>query len=255
MKAFIFPQFNMEMTNDSGSLEGPHSNEWWDQWLIEAQKFYLYNADIAEQTGAEMLLLPGPVYHVFQGEEGFEDPSYITIFDQKMSELIGEVREHYSGLIAINGAQSSLYNFPGQADFVVITPFDMGTDLNVSSNASVAEIKRAFESLLDKKAKLLFTTYNKPVLVQITYPSIDDAVSGIIGDSPWDVNDPSTIVDLIEQANIYEGFFQAILDRPWIAGTFDYTYHFFDLPEDETPSIRAKPAEMVISKYYHAFEE
>ncbi len=255
MKVFIFPQFNMEMTSGEENLEGAHSNEWWDQWFAEAEKFYLYHADIAEQTGAEMLLLPGPIYHVFTGEEGFEDSSYIKTFDQKMTELIGEVRQHYSGLIAINGAQSSLYSFPGLADYVVITPFDMGTDLSVSSDASVAEIKRAFENVLDKKAKLLFTKYNKPVLVQITYPSVDGAANGADGDSPWDVNDSSTKLDVIEQANIYEGFFQAVLDRPWIAGVFDYSYHFFDLPEDESPSIRAKPAEMVVSKYYHAFEQ
>jgi len=93
------------------------------------------------------------------------------------------------------------------------------------------------------------------VLVQITYPSVDGAATGTIGDSPWDANNPSTKLDVIEQANIYEGFFQAVVDRPWIAGTFDYSYHYFDLPEDESPSIRAKPAEMVLSKYYSAFEQ
>lgn len=255
MKAFILPQFNMEMTTGGETVGGAHSNEWWDQWLIEAQKFYLYNAEIAEQTGADMLLLPGPVFQTFPGKEGFENSSYISVFDQKMMDLIGEVREQYSGLILISGAQSSLYEFPGLADLIIITPFDMGTDLNVSSNASVQQIKSAFENILDKKAHAIFEKYNKPVLVQITYPSVDGAATGTIGDSPWDANNPSTKLDVIEQANIYEGFFQAVVDRPWIAGTFDYSYHYFDLPEDESPSIRAKPAEMVLSKYYSAFEQ
>ncbi|MGV8025257.1 MAG: carbohydrate-binding module family 20 domain-containing protein [Anaerolineaceae bacterium] len=255
MKVFILPQFNMEMTAGGETIGEAHSNEWWDQWLLEAEKFYLYNAKIAEQTGAEMLLLPGPVFQAFPGKSGFEDGSYISVFDQKMMDLIGEVREQYSGLILISGAQSSLYDFPGLADYVIITPFDMGTDLNVSSNASVQQIKSAFERILDKKASPIFEKYNKPVLVQITYPSVDGAADGALGDAPWDVNDPSTVVDVIEQANIYEGFFQAVLDRPWIAGTFDYSYHYFDLSEDETPSIRAKPAEAVVSKYYRAFEQ
>lgn len=255
MKVFILPQFNMEMTTGGEELEGSHSNEWWDQWLKEAEKFYMFNAKVAEQTGAEILLLPGPIFQTFPGKSGFEDSSYIPTFDQRMMDLINEVREQYSGLIAVSGAQSSLYEFPGLADYIVITPFDLGTDLNVSSNATVQQIKSAFANVLDKKANPIFEKYGKPLLVQITYPSVDGAAGGAVGDDPWFVNDPSTVLDVVEQANIYEAFFQAVLDRPWIAGTFDYTYHYFNLPEDETPSIRAKPAEAVISKYYQEFEQ
>jgi hypothetical protein len=255
LKVFIEPQFNMEMTPGGEMLGGPQSNEWWDKWLEEAEKLYLYNAEIAQRTGAEMLLLPGPVFHVFPSEYGFEDPSYISVFDQKMMDLIGKVRQHYSGLLLVNGAQYSLYDFPSLADYVVITAFDWGMKLNVSSDASVQEIKRALENTLDRYARPMSEKYNKPVIVQLTYSSVDGAANGVRGDSLLAADDPTTVLDLIEQANIYEAFFQAIIDRPWVGGMFDYSYHLLDLPEDEGESIRAKPAEAVLSKYYHAFEQ
>ncbi|MDO9066815.1 MAG: carbohydrate-binding module family 20 domain-containing protein, partial [Chloroflexota bacterium] len=146
MKVFIFPQFNMEMTPGGERVWGTHPNEWWDRWLEEAEKFYLYNAEIAQRTGAEMLLLPGPVFQAFQGEWAFEDPSYISVFDQKMMDLIGKVRQHYSGLLVVSGSYYSLYDFPSLADYVDISPFDMGVKFDVSSEASVQEIKRALEN-------------------------------------------------------------------------------------------------------------
>lgn len=243
------------MTPGGERVMGTHSNEWWDKWFEEAEKLYLYNAEIAQRTGAEMLLLPGPVFQAFQGEGSFEDPSYISVFDQKMMDLIGKVRQHYSGLLLVSGAHFSLYDFPSLADYVFITAFDMGVKLDVSSSASVQEIKRALENVLDRYARPMFDKYNKPVIVQLTYDSVDGAANGVFGDAPWDADDPTTVLDVIEQANIYEAFFQAIIDRPWVAGTFDYMYHFFDVPEDETASIRAKPAEAVLSKYYRAFEQ
>ncbi|MCE5208117.1 MAG: hypothetical protein LLG42_07375 [Chloroflexi bacterium] len=254
MKVFILPQFNMEMTTDGNDLWGAHSNVWWDQWLEEAEKFYLYNAKVAEQTGAEMLLLPGPGFQTFLGEEGFEDTAYISTFDQKMQELIGKVKEQYSGSLVVSAAHYSLYDFPGLADYVLITPFDMGVTLNVSRNASVQEIEQALGKKFDQYAKPLSDKYQKPVIVQFTYDSVDNSANGGTGDAPWDADDPASVVDVIEQANIMEAFFQVIVDRSWVGGTIDYTYHYYDLPEDETASIRAKPAEDVLSKYYYEFK-
>lgn len=243
------------MTPGGEKVLEAQSNEWWDKWFEEAEKFYLYNAEIAQRTGAEMLLLPGPIFHVFPSENGFKDPSFISVFDQKMMDLIGKVRQHYSGLLLVSGAKYALYDFPGLADYVVINAFDWGMKLNVSSDASVQEIKRALEGKLDRYARPIFDKYNKPVIVQLTYDSVDGTANGGFGDAPWDADDPTTVLDVIEQANIYEAFFQAIIDRPWVAGSFDYMYHFSDIPEDETASIRAKPAEAVLSKYYRAFEQ
>jgi len=253
MKAFILPQFNMEMTPNGSKIWEAHSNEWWDKWFEEAEKLYMYHAEIAQRTGAEMLLLPGPEFHVFPGEWQFEDPLYVDVFDQKMQELIGRVRQRYGGLLVGDGTKL-IYDFPALFNFTRITSFDWGMNLNVSSDASVQEIKMALEKVLDDQAKPIFERYNKPLIVQLAYASVDNAVSGVYGEAPSEPDDPSTILDLTEQANIYEAFFQAILNRSWVKGLYDFSYSFSDLPYDEGPSIRAKPAEAVVSKYYYVFD-
>jgi hypothetical protein len=253
MKAFILPQFNMEMTSNGSKIWEAHSNEWWDKWFEEAEKLYMYHAKIAQQTSAEMLLLPGPGFHIFPGEWQFEDPLYVNVFDQKMQNLIEKVRQHYNGLLVGDGTKL-VYDFPSLLDFTRITSFDWGMKLNVSSNASVQEIKQALEKVLDNQAKPIFERYDKPVIIQLAYASVDNAVSGAYGEVPSEPDDPSTILDLTEQANIYEAFFQAILNRSWVAGLYDFSYSFIDLPYDEGPSIRAKPAETVVSKYYYLFD-
>ncbi|MEE9197968.1 MAG: carboxypeptidase regulatory-like domain-containing protein, partial [bacterium] len=64
LKAFIVPQFNMELTPGGDALFTAHNNSGWAAWLDQARRLYLYNAVVAEQAGAEMRLLPGPTFHV-----------------------------------------------------------------------------------------------------------------------------------------------------------------------------------------------
>ena len=253
MNAFIVPQFNMEMTPNGSDLWGTHSNAWWDRWFEEAEKLYMYHAEIAQKCNAEMLLLPGPGYHVFPQESQFADASYVSTFDQKMQALIGKLRQRYSGLLMVNGS-SLLYNFPRLADYIGITSFDWGSALSVSSNASVQELKTAFEDKLDSKVKPMFVKYRKPVIIyQFAYSSVDGAANGDGGVSAFSSDDSSKALDLTEQANIYEAFFQAIMGRSWVRGLFPFGYEYIDLPEDKDYSIRAKPAEAVLSKYYRAY--
>lgn len=266
LKVMIEPQFNMEMTPGQTTVDEfghtsvaemggqAFSNEWLDRWLEEAERLYLYNAEIAQRTGAEILLLPGPIFHVFLSEWSFADPSYVRIFDQKMMDLIGKVRQHYSGLLVVNGNSPDLYEFPSMADYVVITSGDLGK-LNVSPDASVQEIELAWEDGLDKYARPSYEAYDKPVLMGLGYESVDGSVNGASGEWGPFPDDPTTVLDLIEQANIYEAFFQAIMDRPWVGGEFDYMYHYYDMQLDETASVRGKPAEAVVRKYFGTFEQ
>ena len=229
MKAFIVPQFNMEMTPEE--MAGPYSDEWWDKWLLEAEKFYMYNAKIAERAGAEMLLLPGYIFHVFPTRDEFENPLYMNTFDQKMKELIWKVRQNYSGLLVASGS-TRLYDFSELLDFVGTTSYGFGAP-SFSPSASVQEIKTEMEIILDSKVLPIFSRYGKPIIIyQFAFSS----------------------VDLVEQANVYEAFFQAITDRPWVGGFFDFGYSYVELPLDETSSIRSKPAEAVLGKYYRAFK-
>lgn len=260
LKAIVYPQFNMEVTPGGWDVFGAHPNEWWDRWLEEAEKLYLYNAEIAERTGAEMLLLPGFGFRVFPREWQFEDPLYVTVFDQKMQDLIGKVRQRYGGLLVADVGwwfewfEFQPYDFPDLLDFALITSGEWGTDLGVSPDASVQEIRVALENVLDDHARPIFERYDKPVIVQLSYGSVDNTVGGAIGDAPWGPDDPSTVLDLMEQANIYEAFFQAIMDRPWVGGLYDFGYDFSGFPVDESLSIRAKPAEAVVSKYYRVIQ-
>ena len=102
--------------------------------------------------------------------------------------------------------------------------------------------------------KPMFVKYRKPVIIyQLAYSSVDGAANGDGGVSAFSSDDSSKALDLTEQANIYEAFFQAIMGRSWVRGLFPFGYEYIDLPEDKDYSIRAKPAEAVLSKYYRAY--
>ncbi|GEM_PF-6735713 len=63
------------------------------------------------------------------------------------------------------------------------------------------------------------------------------------------------MLDLEEQARIYEAVFRSIAEREWIVGFLPFGYSYITLPESKDETIRGKPAELVLSEYYQAFRE
>ena len=55
------------------------------------------------------------------------------------------------------------------------------------------------------------------------------------------------------QAAELEGLFQALITRPWIAGTMTWSYTHTDAIDGDADGLRGRLAEAVLAKYYGTY--
>jgi hypothetical protein len=171
LDVFFAPQFNMEMSR--GGMDGlcceSQTDEWWDAWRDSAERFWLWNAKVASETGAEMLLLPGFVFHVFPQSGLFESDDSYRAFDRSMIDLVDRVREIYDGKVLISGGLLDT-ELPGHADLIGVTTFDTGRP-NLPPTATVDEWKAGYEKHLQNVADPIWERWGKPVFFYTINPS------------------------------------------------------------------------------------
>ena len=86
MNVFLAPQQNPEVL--PGWNDAPLNvwdQGWWEAWLIEAERQWMWNAIVAEDIGAEMLMLPGPVFHVFATAAQFDGDPFQDSLDDSIA--------------------------------------------------------------------------------------------------------------------------------------------------------------------------
>lgn len=238
LKVFLAPQFNMEMgAGGFEALSGVKSAEWWNTWTTEAERLWLWNATVAEEIGAEALMLPGYVFHVFSDEWAYDPPEYIEEFDTSIAQLVGKVRQIYGGKVIISGGVTSR-DFPGLADFVGVTTYDTGRP-ELPYDATVDQWRDGYEELFAEKVDPIHERWGKPVAFYSVH-------APLFPDNP-------VPADELAQARQLEGFFQAVSSRPWIVGSFSWAYHMVPAPLNGDDGIRGRLAEAVFAKYYGQF--
>jgi hypothetical protein len=97
----------------------------------------------------------------------------------------------------------------------------------------------------------------KPVLIAISYPSVEGGAAGCITISggvcldydqlsPPNPDIPELTIDLQEQANAYNAILSAINDNSWIAGYVSMGYYPPAILQDKSISIHGKPASEIM---------
>ncbi len=236
LRVLLVPQFNMELTPGAtvSTVCPGHPDEWWDEWIRAAEKFWLWNAKLAQEAGVEALLLPGHCFHVFPTRHHFSSPVAAQIFDRAIQELIQKVRSIYAGHILIGFAGTD-FDFPKLADWIGITTYATGRP-NLPRSASSEEWERAYDWLLFSKLAPIHARYKKPIVFyQIHIPSRPSA-----GDPTGE----------IAQARQLKGLMEALLKRPWIIGAFSFSYEMIDTPLLASNGIRARLGEDVLKHFY-----
>ena len=234
----LAPQFNMEQTvGGSVALAGPKSQQWIDGWLREAERLWLWNADVAQAINAEALLLPGPTFHVFDQPDWFPSEQSFEAFDQALLALIDDVRQRYDGRLLISGTQTALAA-PGVADMVGVTSFDIGHPA-LGPTATVEEWRDGYEVLLSARLDPIHGAWEQPVFIyQLQVPS-----------HPTEA-DPS---GEYTQARQLEGMMQALASRTWVVGALSWSYQMFDTPAFAGDGLRGRLAESVLRKHFELF--
>ncbi|MBI2856116.1 MAG: hypothetical protein HYX93_04645 [Chloroflexi bacterium] len=243
MKLLIHAQANAEMTAEAEHVFDPHSDEWYEAYFVQFERFMLDVAAMAQEVGADMVAVPR-VMAVFQ------NPGYEATYNARMAEIILKMRALYDGLITSEtGAPGSLqFDFHRLLDFQGVYWFE---PLDVADDAPVEELQAALEARLDGFYLEVYQRYGKPlVIMQFAYGSYAGAARMAPGGNSGDTEDQPVALDLLAQARLYEAFFRAIASRPWVAGVFPFGYHLLDLPLDRDFSMRTKPAEAVAARWY-----
>ena len=234
----LAPQFNMEMTIGGGAaLSVPKTQQWIDGWLREAERLWLWNAEVAEAINADVLLLPGPTFYVFDQPDWFPSRQSFEDFDQALISLIDEVRLRYDGRVLMSGGQTAL-TAPGNADLVGVTSFDIGHPL-LDPGASVAQWRAGYEALLTARLDPIHDAWERPVFIyQLQVPS-----RPAFGDPTGEY----------AQARQLEGMMQALVTRSWVVGALSWSYAMFDTPAWAGDGVRGRLAEAVLLKHFELF--
>ena len=235
LKVLLSPQMNPEIhPNWQDETVSAGSREWWEQWLEEAETQWMWNALVAEEIEAEMLLLPGYVFHVFPPPFFFLDPEYVPEFDLKVQDLIGKVREVYSGKILISGSQTD-YDFPGLADYVGVTTYDLGVP-ELPADASFADLQGHYAPAFEARVDPLWERWGKPVMFYTIHAPAKPQEGDEFGQ--------------LFQAAAYEAMFQQIAIRPYVIGSLTWAFDMVGAWQFQTDGVRDRAAEAVMAKWY-----
>ena len=234
---FLAPQMNLE------SLDGwqqmivtTYDWEWWQAWLDEAEKLWMWNALVAEEIDAEVLQIPGWVFHVFPWKDQIYHGDHAEEFDQRIQEIIGNIREVYSGKLMINGVRHE-WEFTALADYIGYTTLDI-QDPEMPADATLDEWVAAYEQRFADFLDPEWEFWGKPVLLY------QYSVSPQPSDS-----DPR---GHMRQAAATEAIFRAIESRTYIAGAFNWAYQMIDAPLEDGVTLRGRVGEAVQAKWYGA---
>ncbi|MGE3960952.1 MAG: hypothetical protein AB7F65_04655 [Dehalococcoidia bacterium] len=232
----VAPQFNMEMTTGRETLSDAHGAEWWAAWLRLAEEHWLYHAELAAEVDAELLLLPGPVFHVYFPPDWL-DAELRGILEDGVADLTTQVRAVYDGQLLMSGSQRD-YAFLEGADLLGVTTYDLGHP-QLGAGASLDEWVAAYEQLFRERVDPIHERWAKPVFFYtIHVPS--EAADGDPGGQ-------------YRQALQLEAIYRAIEARPWISGSMSWAWFMQPAPDAPNDGFRGRLAEAVQAKWFERF--
>ncbi|MBS3080430.1 hypothetical protein J4221_03090 [Candidatus Pacearchaeota archaeon] len=261
IKVFLSPQICCTVIDTQN-----RNDEWWNAYFSEVERFLVHHAKIAEVSGADALRV-----------DTFDaDNREVKNFDEKMEQMIKNIRKEFGGEI---GSGTSIYlsedkeprgiippveyfTFGDKLDFFVIS---IDARLSRKDNPSNKELAEEAGNLIDR-ALPLHEKYNKPIIVIISYASIEKSWKGSafydfveimnapwIGEREWKKGKYEFSGE--DQARTINAYFEAIEKRPWITGLYNFGYWMWEMPLAPDMSIRGKPAEDLWKKWNEVIYE
>ena len=247
-------------TLDTSYLWRANKTEAWIRALFEEYTpLIVAQAKMAERCGVDALMLnwqDGAV--TYRGHE--------HLWGDLWKETIQQVRAVFSGKLEYNVPMSSDLNdiaegrvsvtsFAGIDDFL----FSQWNPDFSSYNDSLGKLISNFSAWM-RQLRAFKARVNRPVYLEVAFQSTD----GYLVDGWHDVavgKLGNTTPDFFEQARLYEALFQVINQTRVVDGIISYKYHWDDPfgPDmgmnalarmDLSASIRNKPAEAVVKKWF-----
>jgi hypothetical protein len=231
----------------------------WNEWFSAYERYVLSQADLAQQAGAEMLVIGD--YKLRPALPG--EPEAAPDADTRWRNLIKNVRAKYNGLLAFEllMGQSIWPNAPAFLDSVDVIRIAWWGTLATTSTPLIADMTTTAGGLMDANLKPLADRFKKPIVIIAAYYSADGAATHCIKNAAGQCRsfedfDPTSAaandigLDLAEQADAYSAMLTALNSRPWINGFATFGYQPIALLRDKSLSVRGKPAEAVLSAWF-----
>ena len=230
-----------------------HSQEWWDTFEREWRPIMLEYAQMAEDNDVEML-----AFRMWPNIDGLNDSENAKI-NTLASTLLTDVRAIYHGKISVQSicydTSKHLLDVHRESDYVTMKIFSFYPwYLGSTKDDNVSEI---FDKLQTKMGEChsYYSDENvsNVILEQLSAASYDGSIINLNTDDEaidsFHEDNSSFLLDLQEQADVYEATLRLISQEDWIVGNFAFTYFYWDSIGKDI-NIRAKPAQKVVGKWY-----
>lgn len=228
----VYPKLIYNMNSLEKWLPEDTDTGWWERWFDRYQSYLVHSAIIASRSGAEAILLSDPLRN---------SPDLMSripqdIYQVKWMETIQFVRDNFQGKIIWAETYKSPLSFPSfidQMDFIYVSY--QGTEKLFEFTD--IDLDKQIIKILDNGIHKAMEDTSKPVILGLAIPSGTN-------DNPL----------MPAQAKIYAAFLAAVNSREWIAGVVTEGYHPAIETRTISTSVRAKPAEDVLRKYFDGFQ-
>lgn len=269
----LFPTPNFPASADASTapntnfwLAAPRDAEWWQTWFTRYRAFAVNYADLASQTGSQILILGGdwvtPALPSGTLPDGNPSNTPADV-ETQWKAIIADVRSHFKGQVfwAMPYTPSSIktpLNLLQDVDGIYLL---WSAPLSTSQSATKLDFANEAGRLLDNEVAPLASLLNKPLILAIAYPSASGAASGCIANGAGGCIDLSALsrpnadissisLDLQTQADIYEALLTALNARSWISGFISRGYYIPAALQDKSTSIHSKPAADILWYWY-----
>ena len=210
--------------------------DYWKEWFSCYTAFICHYAEIAEDTGCEMLCIGCEMLGTERKEEHWRS-------------LIAEVRKVYHGELVYNANHGKERNIKwfDAVDYIGTSAY---YPVSNGAGASLEDMCKAWEHHKKDLAALSAELGKKIIFMEIGCRSASGCSS-----MPWDFTHPDLPYDEDEQANFYESAMKTMWNEDWFCGFFWWDWYTF-LPTKEKElgfSIYGKKTEDIVKNRYMNF--
>lgn len=235
---------------------------WWDVFFEELCSFLLTQATIAEEAGAERIVLGGPEFLPALPGGSLPDGTSSRVpadAAQRWGSILGEMRTLFSGQLAWEQSAAEIDHLPPFADQMDALHVNWALQLGQAPRADVEELQdvaaQHLTDLLEATGKL-----DLPVILSIAYPSTENALAGcdqpdhpcpqLTLTSPPGSLTAASPAGLSAQAKAINAVLLEAHDLDQVSGFYVNGFNPINAAVDTSTSVRGKPAGDVIWYWY-----
>ncbi len=268
MQAGLFPQANFPTGYYQWWQSAARDYPWWVSFFERYSNYILHHAQVAAENGASTLVMGGDWLNPALPSGVLADGSPSNVpqdTEARWRKLIQQVRQIYTGRLAwALSYPDGLQNPPPFIDEFDEIYMLWSAALADQPGTPLEQMQAEAGTILDQEVLPFQQTIGKPIILAISYPSIDQAATGCVATQSGgcisysllaqpNPDIPEVSLNLGEQAMAYNAVLGAINERSWLAGFVAMGYYPPALLQDKSTSIHAKPASRVILFWSQGF--